>query len=885
MLQGGDLGQPAIVPGSAANSVLVQMIRGDHPDLRMPPEGDPLTAEQIRIVERWIDEGAAWSDASSPDATMPQHETGDEVGEGRGEHWAFRPLIYDMGTIGERNIDQFVDAKLSERGLSRSPPADSATLLRRLSLVLTGLPPTVKELHEFQSDPRGIDAAYESAVDRLLNSPHYGERWAQHWLDVIRWGETVGFETNLERPNAWPYRDWVINALNSDKPYDQFIVDQIAGDVTGQDAALGFLVSGPANLPGQIGRDEEAMRQARQDELDEVIGTVSQAFLALTVGCARCHNHKFDPITQRDYYAMQAIFAGLSYGERRWRGDQNDRWTEQAPAARQQLQEAKADLESLRIQHNLREPLSDLHHDLFDAMTITAVRMNIQATTDGGPASLYELHVWSAQNRDSSDTDQTSHESIEPRNVALASAGAVPSASSFALENQTRHFDNLIDGTADRRQAFPWIAESAGPAWVQIDLPQAERVDAISWDRGNSVPADYTIEVRDANSGKWLTVVDSIDRLPRLDDRRAAEQVRLKGLSAEQVTAITTAIRDVRRAQQELSRLSAGPQVYAASFAEPVEPTSLLHRGDPMQRRDVVVPAIPKVLGDLQLQAISTEPERRLALARHFADPSHPLTARVMVNRVWQHHFGQGLVDTPSDFGRMGSKPTHPELLDWLAATFIRDGWSLKRLHRRIVLSQAFRQSSRPNAHAMGIDADSRLLWRFPPRRLEAEAIRDSILATTGTLNTTAGGPGFNLFLQRGGLSGFTPIETFEADGLRRMIYAHKIRMQQVDVFGAFDCPDAGQMKPKRTRSITPTQSLGLLNSPFTLSQSQQLAERIEKEAGESELTKVEHAFLLVLSRPPNPEERATMIEFAQSHGLMQLCRVLLNTSEFLWIQ
>jgi hypothetical protein len=289
------------------------------------------------------------------------------------------------------------------------------------------------------------------------------------------------------------------------------------------------------------------------------------------------------------------------------------------------------------------------------------------------------------------------------------------------------------------------------------------------------------------------------------------------------------------------------------------------------------------MLGKLQPKD-ATEPARRLALARHLTRPDHPLAARVLVNRVWQKHFGAGLVDTPSDFGKMGNVPTHPQLLDWLASEFVRQGWSIKKLHRLIVTSRTYMQTNRPNAHATRIDADARLLWRYPPRRMEAEAIRDSMLFVAGKLNLKTGGRGFDFFNQRGGLSDYHPKETFEADGWRRMIYAHKIRMQAVDIFGAFDCPDAGQMKPRRTRSITPVQSLSLLNSPFANRQAGFFAERVRREAGEDPGFQVKYAFRLATSRDPNPRELAALKSLAEQHGLEQVCRVLFNTSSFLMI-
>mgnify|MGYP003736732801 CR=1 FL=1 len=303
-----------------------------------------------------------------------------------------------------------------------------------------------------------------------------------------------------------------------------------------------------------------------------------------------------------------------------------------------------------------------------------------------------------------------------------------------------------------------------------------------------------------------------------------------------------------------------------------------------MQRLKKVAPAIPVALGEIHIKD-HNEPARRLALARHLTQPNHPLTSRVITNRVWQKHFGTGLVYTPSDFGSMGEQPSHPELLDWLATEFIKQGWSFKKLHQLIVNSRTYRQASQPQPAALRVDAESRLLWRFPPRRLEAEAVRDCILSVSGKLNLKMGGRGFDFFNQRGGLSDYHPKETFKEDGWRRMIYAHKIRMQAVDIFGAFDCPDAGQMKPRRTRSITPVQSLSLLNSPFTNRQASFFAARVKNVAGNELRKQIDHAFMLVTSRTPTTDEQTALHSLAQQHGLQQVCRVLFNTSEFLYLR
>lgn len=795
------------------------------------------------------------------------------------KHWAFQPVTRPpvprrSGPEAPANaIDAFILAALQQQGLKPSEATDRRTLLRRVTLDLIGLPPTLEELDTFINDSEASDVAYARVVDRLLESPRYGERWAQHWLDVIRWAETVGFETNAERTDAWHYRDWVIKSLNKDKPYDEFVFEQLAGDTVGTDAALGFLVAGPANLPGQIGRDEQAMRQARQDELDEVIRTVSQSLFGLTIGCARCHDHKFDPIKQRDYYSMQAIFAGLSYGNRRLRGPQNDRWTEQIPEARHQLALLKEELARSQNQFNLRAPVTSTQWETFKPIRVDAVRMEIEST-DRGPASLYEFEVWT-----SSDSAATS------TNVAGMSSGGTVSASSFALANQTRHFDNLIDGSIDKRQAFPWVAAESGPAWLQVDLSEPATIDRICWHAGSSTPASYLIKAHEVKSSDWITVAHTRDRLPRIEDMRTADQVSLEGMNAEQVGRLMRLLARIRTGENQLRRLVNGPQVYAASFSAEPAATWLLHRGDPMQATEQVPPAVPGLLREYGGEAhIKSEIDRRLLLAHHITHPDHPLTSRVIVNRIWQYHFGTGLVDTPSDFGIMGAGPSHPELLDWLAVEFVERGWSLKQLHRMIVMSDTYQQTSRPRVEAIAIDADSRLLWRFPPRRLSAEAIHDSILAVSGRLNRQMYGRGFDFFDRRGGLSNYNSKETFDTNGWRRMVYAHKIRMERVDIFGAFDCPDAGQMTPTRNRSITSIQSLGLFNSPFTDRQADFFAERIAKETSGNRSQQVERAFELAYARRPTREELDIMVDLEVAHGMKQVCRVILNSSEFVFL-
>jgi len=647
--KGGDSHGASILPGDPEHSPLVRFVSGADADLKMPPKGG-LTDAEIATLTRWVESGAAW----------PEGADLGEIDDKR-DHWSFRAVIapkppaVKAGEWPRNAIDHFILAALEQAGLEPAPATAPEAWLRRVTFNLTGLPPDPEEITTFLDELRRAprdDSPYERAVDRLLSSPRYGERWARHWLDVVRYADTHGFEVNTERPHAWPYRDYVIAAFNRDVPYQQFVREQIAGDALGEDPATGFLVTASVLLPGQIGADEASKRLARQDAIDEIVVNIGQTFLGLSVGCARCHDHKSDPISQRDYYSMQSFVAGVEYVDRELTG----------------------------------------------------------ADAEGRPVKV------------------------------------------------------VFGGF------------------------------------------------------------------------RAPDAIRL------------------------------------------------LARGNPEQPREEVAPAVPEALGSLTLPMDAEEKRRRLALADWIADPRNPLTARVMVNRIWQGHFGVGIVETASDFGRSGMPPSHPELLDWLATEFMRAGWSVKHLQRLIVLTSTYRQSTRFDPAAAARDADARLLWRYPPRRLEGEEIRDAMLASSGRLDLAMGGPGFNLFDQRGGLSGFVPVESFEGEGLRRMIYAHQVRRERDPVFGAFDIPDGGQSAARRRESTTPFQALNLFNSRFTLDESEALAKRVLIDVGDDSFRQIRHAWLLVLNREPTPVEQEDAKRTIENYGLPTLCRVLFNSNEFLFI-
>lgn len=641
VLAGGDFGEPTVVPGNSAASPLIRYVSDSTSALVMPPvgEGERLSESEIGLLRRWIDEGATMSETSVGDVP---------AGASTLDHWAFQPLKASVPRTSSdwiaNAIDAFIVDRLSTEGLEPSVRADRVTLMRRIYLDLLGVPPTYDAVQHFVNDRR-VDA-YDRLVDEVLSHPQLGERWAQHWLDVVRYGESDGFETNRERPAAYHYRDYVVHAFNSDKPYDRFVTEQIAGDAYANGIATGFLVAGTHDRVG--GPDINLRLIQRQNELTDIANTTATTFLGLTVGCARCHNHKFDPISQAEFYSIQAVFAG--------------------------------------IQH------------------------------------------------DKLDSDPNS-------------------------------------------------------------------------DRG-----------------------------------------------------------------------------YSAVFTDPPK-TYRLHRGDPAAIREEVAPNTLSILSNLELGIECADQERRVAFADSITDRRNPLTARVIVNRVWQNHFGRGLVATPSDFGQQGIPPTHPELLDFLAQYLIEHDWSLKQVHRLILLSNCYQQSDRPRPECLAKDADGQLHWRYSPRRLDAEAIRDSILSVSGNLDVRMGGHGFYaLHVIRENVHHYEAKDEFDASDWRRMLYAVKIRQERDGEFGAFDCPDGGQIVPQRSRSTTPLQAMNLLNSRFMLLQAEAFAARLQQAAPTELKKQVRLAFQTALGRTPDPAELEMSHAFMKEHGQLSFCRAFLNCSELLFI-
>jgi len=863
---GGDSGQKGIVPGLPQQSEIVRRVTSADPASRMPSGPDPLPPEEQAILVDWVAGGAPWPDdlATLPATLFPESDAGALA------HWAFQPVVRppvpQVAGI-THPIDAFVVKALETHGLSMQPEAPPATLLRRLKFDLVGLPPTADEVAEFAADcaTRGSEAAFGELVDRLLDSRGFGERWARHWLDVVRFAESHGFEMNQMRPNAWRYRDWVIESLNADLPYDAFVRAQLAGDICGADVATGFLVGGASD---QVKSPDPVLTaNQRADELHDMVSTTGSAFLGLTVGCARCHDHKFDPIPQTDYYRFKAVFAGVEHGEREVTLPTDQPRQDRRAEIGRQLAEAGIG--------PLRRAVSHRHNvDRFAPTPARFVRFTILATSGAEPC-LDELEVFSSDYSDG-------------RNVAR---GATPTSSGDFPGNAFHVLAHVNDGQYGNERS--WISNTPGTGWIQLELPATETVDRVVWSRDRSPEPKYAdrvatrYEISLSTDGvTWTPVASDLDRRPFGDSTSAPDDIPAT-MPAGSATDPASPAGKIGALKAELATIDRGPLAYAGRFVEP-GPTFRMFRGDPTQPRDEILPGTLSRIGSGPWPAgpITAEAARRRALADWIVDPGNPLTARVIVNRLWHWHFGTGLVDTPSDFGAGGGRPSHPELLDWLACELVANGWRLKSIHRLIVTSRAWRQGGNADARALLLDAQDRLLWRYPPHRLEAEAIRDAILATSGSLNPRAGGPGFDLFVPNSNYVKVYQTKTeFTADDFRRMIYQSKPRSELDTLFGAFDCPDAAQIQPKRTSSTTPLQALNLLNSDFLIDQADRFAARVDREAGGDERDKVRLAFLLAFGRDATDAETAAGAKLVADHGLPALCRALYNASEFLTVR
>ena len=908
-------------------------------DGEMPPEGT-VSQEEQATLKSWIESGATWG--TNP-IDVFQFTTEQRAGR---DWWSLQPLQQsNPPATADHPIDGFIQAKLIEQHLQVSPPASARELARRIAFDITGLPPEQQDVAKLESSDH--PSSYRELVRKLLDSPHYGEHWARHWLDVARYGESDGFEYDRMRPNAWRYRDWVINAFNQDMSYRKFAQLQIAGDILSPDdpaaiTATGFLVCGAHD--GLIPQGDVMRQVMRQDTLEDFVGTVGQTFLGLTINCARCHDHKFDPITQREYYEMTAALAGVNHGERKIQLDQ-DRLKRLQQRA-DQISEALAALETpirskllAKRQENQQAPEPDLSSN-GDLRPIAAWDF-----TSGLDDQIGELHAkvigGAQQTADGLELDgQTAHAVTQSLKGSLKAktfeawvrlsnrdqrGGGVISLQT--LDGVT--FDAIVYGERDPHQ---WMAGSNGFQRTQSFKGEEERIAtkefvhiAITYGEDGRISAyrqgrpygqsyqaagvasfapnqaQIIFGLRHGTAGSGRMLAGTIRQAKLYDYVLNEEQIAASAGDSSYISR-DEIIRQLNPTQQETHRelseelakltneqatMKEG-KVYAAITRNPASVHVLL-RGNPLQKGDVVaaggIAAIQGVDPDFGIDEKASDAQRRQRLAEWIANPDNPLFARVIANRIWHYHFGRGLVDTPNDFGFSGGHPSHPELLDWLEGKLIEHDWSLKELHFLIVTSNTYQQSSRWNEAAAKIDSDNRWLWRFSPRRLSAEEIRDAVLTVSGGLNRQHGGPPFQdvrPYTHRGAQF-YEPIDPAGNEFARRSIYRLWARGGRHPLLDAFDCPDPSATAPQRAMTTTPIQALTMLNSSFVMRLSESFSERLQSER-ETIPEQISLAYQNSFSRPPKGIELERASQFVQEHGLAAFCRVLLNSNEFMHI-
>ncbi len=927
-MHGGETSAPNIRPGEAGASPLVRYVSGADPDMQMPPKGEPLSAAEIALVRRWIDEGAAWPETASVQVANPL------------DWWSLRPIVRPEQAAGAQGaIDAFIAARLSKDGLSMAPEADARTLCRRVTFDLTGLPPSPEEIEAFVAD--ADPDKYAKLVDRLLASPRYGERWARHWLDVVHYADTHGYDKDKPREHAWPYRDYVIRALNEDKPFACFVEEQLAGDAIYPGTrdgveALGFIAAGPWDLIGheEVSEDKIDGKFARHFDRDDMVGNAIGTFASVTVQCAQCHNHKFDPVPQEDYYALQAVFAAVDRADRRY---------DASPAVAAQRAELAAERARLGDE---KRALDAAFAQAAGAELVSLDRGIAQASREGQSPE-FGFH------------SEIALDPTEPKWVQV-DLGASRAFGSVALLPCSDDFNGIGDGfgfpeefrieASDDPEFARDVVELARGAAAMLGTPRTQpvvvetpaamarfvRVTAtrLTPRRGDFIFALAELEVIDATgrniaAGAPVTSLDSIEmaeRWRRINLTDGLAPARKPSLErAAQLRAERDALRmrvegdavarrrgeldeGLARADAAMAALPEQLSVYAgtvhsgagafvgtgASGGKPRE-IRVLARGQVTAPGKTVEPAALSLLDPLlparfNLPADAPESARRAALAHWLTDPRNPLTWRSIVNRVWHYHFGRGIVATPNDFGRMGGKPSHPELLDWLAASFRDDmHGSLKALHRAIVTSAAYRQRSDvANPAAEAIDRDNALLWRGNARKLEAEAVRDAVLATSGALDLAMGGPGYRDFVieqpEHSPHYRYDLADPNDAATYRRSVYRFIVRSQMQPFMTALDCADPSMRVDRRNQTTSPNQALAYLNNGFMLAQSARFAERVAREAGDEPAAQAERAMRLALGRAATADERERLTEFVRAHGLSNACRVILNLNEFSFI-
>jgi hypothetical protein len=852
-----------------------------------------------------------------------------------------KPEVPPANEWCRNEVDRFILDKLREKAMKPSAQADSLALVRRVTHDLTGLPPTPREVEEFlQSSGQNADKAYAELVNRLLESPRYGERFARHWLDVAKYADTCGYDKDKLRPNAWPYRDYVIRSLNEDKPYSRFVQEQVAGDALFPGKpdgilGLGFLAAGPWDFIGHSEVPESKIdgMVARNLDRDDMVSNVFNTFCAVTIQCARCHEHKGDPITQEHYYSLQSVFAAVDKAHRKYGNDAatekkrsgwekelvryKDEKTKIDKQIKEQGGKALAKLESqikalqAKAKPSAKRPEFGYHSKIEKSSDKAKwVQVDLGERVDIRKIVIHACHddyngigagfgfpvrfkVIASNHRDFSRSQVLMDESgkdypnpgLTPVEYTVASSARYLRVNATELAKRAANDFNFalaevqVMDDAGKNRAFKAKVSS-------LDSIEA----ALRWRRSN------------LTDGIWATGADqdSVEKITRLKKEKAALLAKLH--TPQRKARLEDLEKAIKEKADKIAKLPRGNMVYAAATHFKAEgnfkPTNgkprairLLHRGEVTQPRQEVRPGTLSIFKDeawqFDLAENHKESARRVALARWLTREDHPLTWRVIANRVWQWHFGEGIVASPNDFGGLGQVPSNPELLDWLGLYFRDNGGSFKKLHRLLVMSATYRQSSGHQVDHAKTDSGNRFLWRMNRRKLSAEEIRDAILSVSGKLDLQMGGPGYYLFaLEKTAHSPHYEYHKFDPEdpkSHRRSIYRFIVRSQPNPFMTTLDCADSSQSTPKRNETLTALQALSLLNNKFTLAMAQHFAKRLEKESTDR-TAQVRRGHLLVTGRLPAQEEEKLLIEYAEKHGMPNLCRALFNLSEFTYL-
>ncbi len=936
-IQGGNSG-PLFVPHDPEKSLIFRLVSGLEPGLEMPPKGPKLSGGDLRAIEDWIRQGGRW-----PGAT-------DRPVLAQTDWWSFRPLKMPevpKGLPGAVNaVDAFLGEALAKKHLVFAPEADRRTLLRRLAFDLTGLSPTPEEMSRFLADAR--PDAYEREVDRLLGSVAHAERWARHWLDLVHYGDTHGFDKDKPRAHAWPYRDYLIRSFLKDKPYGQFLKEQIAGDVLDPNnpeaiEALGFLAAGPWDFIGHAEVPETKLdgKVARHLDRDDMVATTIGTFMSLTAHCAQCHNHKFDPISQEDYYRLQAVFAAIDRADKNYYKDPKianlvrdsreakDRLTAELAGLDKEIDKAFppgiARLKNQLVEIGLRAPGKPskfgFHTALYSKEGLAKasepewIEIDLGKTVPVDRIVLWPCHDEFAQ------IGAGFGFPLGLKIDLIPSLGSMRGAPLTIFDSAGRDLPNpgfepmIVPGTQASARAvrieIPKLRARQGEYMAALAEVEVIGIDGVNhalkiipktrssieaperWARANLTDG-IRYEAPAALRAEYASAKDALDKASLA--RFAGELGNRRRQLESQMAQIDERLRQLPPADLVYAgTVHNGSGAFRGTGPDGGKPRPIfvLQRGNIAKPLNEVAPGAIASLGhapaSFSIPPHSGEGTRRAALAQWIAHPGNPLTWRSAVNRIWRHHMGRGIVETPSDFGRMGMSPTHPELLDWLALRLRDQGGSLREIHRLIVTSRAYRQQSIAPASALALDPPNLLFSRFNRRRLDAESYRDSVLLVAGKLNAQPFGPPFRDFVvEKPEHSPHYLYEKSDPDDPathRRSIYRFIVRSQQHPFLTTLDTADPSQMTDRRNETLGPLQALAMWNNGLVLTMAGHLANRVRKEAGGDARAQTDRLFQLVLLRAPAAAEKDDWSALIKEHGLETACRVALNLGEFVFVE